>query len=431
MSELIVQGDSPASFWRRLRAPVQRIRSLLVYLSFSAAANAVGLVTTLFMVRYVAPQEVGRVALVLGALMVTNALMSFGADNLTAINKANLEPAAYLAFRTSFSHFALMNFAMWQAVAIFIWAVFHVDSLVLFIPLMSLTKFFVSMASLEYVMEQRAVAYGLVQFLTSLAATVITVILVIFISPKAEARIAALLVADLAILAVRYGIRPRIVFSWRFHSSDFKRIALFGLPLMLSVGPAYLLNEGDKVMVTHQMGLAATGVYGAAWTIANVMLTFIVALQNSVIPNLLQSLKANQEHAARVALRYAFRFSAICAVFALVYLLSYTFIAGYLLPARYKAAIATVYVLVLMMQARGLYAVIGTVTDYFGMTVHRLIGCVLGAVVCLGVVGLLIPPFGLVGAGFGVGSGYIALCIWLLCCLRQRQAAFSFHTGKA
>ncbi len=190
MSELIVQGKAPAGFWCRLRGPTQRLRSLFVYLSFSAAANAIGLVTTLFMVHYVAPREMGRVALVVGALMVTNTLISFGADNLIAINRTNLDAQAYRDFRASYSHFALLNFAVWQVVTVFVWVTFHVDNLVLLVPLMSLTKFFVTMAGIEYMMEQRAFAYGLVQCFTSLAATLVTVVLVLLVSPKAESRIA-------------------------------------------------------------------------------------------------------------------------------------------------------------------------------------------------------------------------------------------------
>jgi O-antigen/teichoic acid export membrane protein len=425
VSEFIVQGDAPAGFWRRLRGPVARIRSLLVYLSFSAAANVIGLVTTLFMVHYVAPQEVGRVALVVGALMVTNTLISFGADNLIAINKTNLEPCAYLDFRESYSHFALMNFAIWQIIAVLFCVMFHVDDLVLFVPLMSTTRFFVTMASIEYVIEQRAVAYGLVQFLTSLAATLVTVALVLWISPKAESRIVALLLADVALLVARYGVRPRVIQSWRFHRSVFRRVAIFGVPLMLAVGPAYLLNEGDKVIVTHLMGLATTGIYGAACTVAGVVLTFMVALQNSVIPKVMLALKVACEPASHIALRYTMKFSAVCVAFAALFLLAYTLAAKYLLPPRYAAAIPTVYVLVVMMQWRCFYLVIGTVTDYLGLTTQKLIGCILGAVVNLTVVVLLIPPFGLLGAACGVGMGYAALGSWLLFCLRRREAGLT------
>lgn len=420
MSELIIQTGSPTGVLQRLRGPMARVRSLLVYLSFSAVANGVGLLTTLVMVRFVVPQEIGRIALVMGALMVTNTLMSFGADNLIAIKKTDLEGQAYLNFRTAYSHFALMNFVIWQAVAVLVWRIFHVDDLVLFVPLMSLTKFFVTMASIEYVMEQRAVAYGLVQVFTSLAATIVTVALVLWVSPKAESRIASLLLADLVLLAVRYGIWPRVIFSWRFHREDFKRIALFGAPLMLSVGPAYLLNEGDKVIIAHQMGLAAAGVYGAACTIAGIMLTFITALLNAMVPKIMGALKERSELPTRTVMRYARKFCALCVAFAFVYLLVYTFAAKYLLPPRYAAAIGAVYVLVGMMQLRAFYVVVGSVTDYFGMTTQKLVGCVIAVVVSVGSIFLLIPLLGLLGAAFGTGLGYAALGGWLMLRLRRR-----------
>ncbi len=180
--------------------------------------------------------------------------------------------------------------------------------------------------------------------------------------------------------------------------------------------------KGDKLMVAREMGLASVGIYGAAFTIAGVMLTFMAALQNSVIPKIMLALKADREHPLRVALRYAFKFLAVCAAFALVFLLAYTFAAKYLLPARYSAAVSTVYVLVAMMLWRSFYLTIGTVTDYFGMTKEKLIGCVLGAVANLGVVALLIPSVGLLGAACGMGLGYGALGGWLPgSCLKRRD----------
>ena len=422
MSELIVQTESPTGVLQRLRGPVARIRSLFLYLSFSSASNVVGVVTTLFLVRHVAPQEFGRLAITLGALLVANTIMGFSADNLIAINKTNLEPDAYAAFRTAYSHFALMNYVISQLVVVLVWLAFRVDDLVLFVPLMALTKFFVTMASIEYVMEQRAIAYGLIQFLTSLVASIISVALVLWVSPKAESRIAALLLADIALLMVRYGVRPKVVESWRFHREDFKRIAMFGAPLMLSVGPAYLLNEGDKLVIAQQMGLASAGIYGAGATVAGVMLTFITALLNSTVPKIMLALKADRETASRTTIRYAVKFCGLCVVFAVVFLLVYTVAARYVLPARYAAAISTVYVLVVMMQFRAFYVVIGTVTDYFGMTAQKLWGCVLGAAVSLGSIILLIHPFGLPGAASGVGLGYAVLAAWLLYCLKRREA---------
>jgi O-antigen/teichoic acid export membrane protein len=418
-----IRSEGPlARAGHRFRSLAQRARSLFLYLSFSSASNAVGLLTTLFMIRHIAPQEFGRLAITLGALLVANAVMSFGADNLIAISKTNLDPQAYARFRTSYSHFALMNFALSQCVAVLVWLTGWVDALVLLVPLIALTKFFVSMASIEYVMEQRAIAYGLVQFLTSLAAAVVTVVLVTWVSPKAESRIAALLLADMALLAVRYGLRPTVIASWHFDREAFLKIARFGAPLMISIAPAYLLNEADKVVVARQLDLASAGIYGAACTIAGFMLTFIMALLNTTVPRIMAALKSGTESPVQTTMRYAMKFCGLSVTFALVFLLAYTLAASHLLPARYSAAISVVYVLVALMQLRSFYAVVGTVTDYLGMTSEKLVGFVLAATVSLGCTVLLVPRLGLFGAAFGVGLGYATLGGWLMYCLVRRRA---------
>ena len=421
MSEPIRSAAPLAAAWQRCRNLARRARSLFLYLSFSSASNAVGLLTTLFMIRYVPPQEFGRLAITLGSLLVANAVIGFAADNLIAINKTNLDAEGYARFRTTYSHFALMTFVISQCIAVLIWLTGWVDALVLLVPLIALTKFFVSMASIEYVMEQRAIAYGLVQFLTSAAAALITVVLVLWVSPKAESRIAALLLADLTLLAVRYGIRPSVIASWHFDRQAFLRIARFGAPLMISIGPSYMLNEGDKVVVARQLDLAAAGVYGAACTIAGFMLTFIMALLNTTVPKIMAALKQGGEPASRTAMRYAMKFCGLSVAFGSVFLLAYTLAAGHLLPARYAAAISTVYILVAMMQLRSFYAVIGTVTDYLGMTSQKLAGFIFAAIVSLSSSFLLVPRLGLFGAAFGVGLGYATLGGWLMFCLARRR----------
>lgn len=405
----------------RLRGLMTRARSLFLYLSFSSATSAIGLLTTLFMIRHIAPEEFGRLAITMGALMVANAVIGFGADNLVAINKTNLSAKAYADFRTSYSHFALMNFVISLVVAVLVWLTGWVDALVLLVPLMALTKFFVTMASIEYVMEQRAIAYGLVQFLTSLVAALVTVILVLWVSPKAESRIAALLLADIALIVVRYGLRPKVIESWRFDRETFLKIVRFGAPLMLAIGPAYLINEADKVVVAQRMSLASAGIYGAACTIAGFMLTFITALLNTTVPKIMAALKEDSEDPSRTALRYAMKFCSLSIAFAIVFLLAYTLAAGHLLPQRYAAAISVVYVLVAMMQLRSFYAVVGTVTDYLGMTTEKLVGFVLAAAVSLGSIFLLVPRMGLFGAAFGVGLGYATLGGWLMFSLARRR----------
>jgi O-antigen/teichoic acid export membrane protein len=422
MSELVRGEGALARAWLRCRGLAQRARSLFLYLSFSSASNAVGLLTTLFMIRHVAPQEFGRLAITLGALIVANAIIGLGADNLIAINKTNLDNEAYARFRTSYSHFALMNFALSQCVVVGVWLTGWVDALVLLVPLIALTKFFVSMASIEYVMEQRAIAYGLVQFLTSVAAAVITVILVLWVSPKAESRIAALLLADIALLVVRYGLRPTVIASWHFDRERFLKIARFGAPLMISIVPAYLLNEADKVIVARQLDLASAGIYGAAVTIAGFMLTFIMALLNTTVPKIMAALKSGTESPVRTTMRYAMKFCGLSVAFAAIFLLAYTLAAGHLLPAKYSAAISVVYVLVALMQLRSFYAVVGTVTDYLGMTNEKLAGFILAAAVSVGSTWLLVPRLGLFGAAFGTGLGYATLGGWLMACLARRRA---------
>lgn len=421
MSGRVASQGASLSIRQHGQRLVVRFKSLVVYLFFSFGSSVIGLLTMLFLIRHLPPREFGRLAITLGALTVTTPIISLGASNLIAINKTDLAPAAYGSFRMAYGRIAVMNFAFVQIIAIAIWLSGSLDDMVLFVPALALGKFFVDMAAIEYVIEQRAIAYGLVQISTSVVAALATVALVLWVSPEAETRTFALLFADVVVLVARYGSKAKLLLNWQFDKRDFMKIAKFGVPLMLSVGPAYLLNEGDKIVVAQQMGLASAGVYGAACTISNLMLTFITALLNTTVPRMLLALKVGRDAPTRTAIRYAAVFCGLSVAFAAVFLLAYSVAAVYVLPARYGAAITTVYVLVGMMQLRSFYAVIGTVTDYFGMTSEKLAGFILATAVSLGSIIALVPRYGLVGAAFGPGLGYAVLGGWLMFSLTRRQ----------
>jgi O-antigen/teichoic acid export membrane protein len=147
----------------------------------------------------------------------------------------------------------------------------------------------------------------------------------------------------------------------------------------------------------------------------------ITALLNTTVPKIMAALKAGGASPVRIALSFAMKFCGLSAVFGMIFLLIYTLVAHRLLPPRYSAAVSVVYVLVALMQLRGFYVVVGTVTDYLGMTAQKLAGCVLGAAISVGSSVWLVPQLGLFGAAVGVGLGYAALGGWLLFRLARRR----------
>jgi len=399
-------------------------RSILSYFSFSIATSALGFIAALVMMRLMPPEEFGRIALFLSMQFIAVPMISFAADSLIAINKSKLSKVEYEHFRCSYVMFAYTMFIVVQVIFFLLYpmGVLH-DGLFLLIPLYGLIRFLISMASTEYVMEEKAVQYGMVAFSTTLTSLLLTVILMSLFSGVADWRIAALLFADILFLFVRYRGRMKLLWTFSVDKKVFKDVMRFGFPLLLSVAPAWALNESDKIIVAKYVDMASLGYYAAACAIGGIMITFNMAMLNALTPKIYQALGANPEGMISIVKRYIRKFISASAAFGCFFALVYWVAADLVLPEKYAAARTIVFVVILFSLGRGLYTVLGLVADYYGMTVIRLKGIIYGGTTAVVAVIFGVMKFGIIGAAVGVGSGYLVLSsvLWFYLVKKSRQ----------
>jgi len=270
-------------------------------------------------------------------------------------------------------------------------------------------------------MEGKSVQYGMVQFFTNTFSLVLTIVFIYLFSPTAVWRLTALILADLVFLLVRYHGRMNLLISFVFDKLQYREIVKFGFPLMLSIAPAWALNEADKVIVAKHADLTSVGIYAAACTIGAFMVTFNSSLLNAILPKLYAELSMQQLSILSITKRYLWKYVLISAIFAAFFTFVYGIMADMILPAKYVAARNVVYWVVFFALARSFYSIIGTVTDYFGMTMERLKGIVLGGAAALLSIYIGVLHFGISGATLGVGVGYSVLGITLWFYLVQKE----------
>lgn len=399
---------------------IQKHESLISYFSFSIATSALGFIAVLVMMRLMPPEEFGRIALFLSVQFIAVPLISFAADGLIAINKAKLGVAEYENFRCSYVTFAYLMFAMVQASFFLLYplGILH-DYLFLLIPLYGLIRFLIGMASTEYVMEEKAVQYGLVAFSTTLTSLLLTILLLRLFSDVADWRIVALLFADILFLFVRYRGRMKLLWTFSVDNAVVKNILRFGFPLLLSVAPAWALNEADKIIVAKYADMASLGYYAAACAIGGIMIAFNTAMLNALTPKIYQDLGENPGRLISIVKRYVGKLLGASAAFGCLFALVYWLTADLILPEKYTAARQIVFVVILFSLARGLYSILGTINDYYKMTHVRLFAFCVGAVVAVAVAIWSINKMGVVGVAGSVGLGYSVLCTVLWANLKK------------
>lgn len=412
---------------------LSRYKSFATFFSFSVATSALGFGASLLLMQLIVPAEFGRLAVFLSILFLVTPVISLSADNLIAINRTKLDQTGYAHFRRTYVTMAYVIFGAVQAgfCAAYAAQLFQ-DTLLLLVPVTALLKFLIGLAGIEYVIEEKAMQYGLMQFLTTALSLTLTVILIAAFSAGADSRVLSLILADLVFLLIRYRDRMRLLVPLPFKIADCRKIVAFGFPLLVSVAPAWALNEADKILVSHYADMEAVGIYAAACAIGNFMVTFNTSLLHSVLPKLYSTL-AHDTDVLSVARHFMLRFLLISAAFAAVFLACYALLADLILPDRYVEASHVVYWIIVLALARSFYAILGAITDYLGLTVQKLAGISAGAVAALASIYLGLRHFGVVGAAFGVGAGYtvLALVLWFFLAARARRIPVTMERCKS
>jgi len=212
-----------------------------LYLGVTIISALLGLGSAVLLTHHLEPHEYGRIGIFLSVLYLAAPMVFLAADGLVAVNKSKLDKIEYDRFRRSALAIALMVFTVLQFVALQMFLSGNLlDPLLLLVPLFALLRFLSSMASTEYIAEQRAAVYAGLTLLSSLLALALTYLLVTQVFASASARILALMCADMVMLIFRYWGRMGQVFRPYLDIKYRKQIITFGLPSMLALFGAWV-----------------------------------------------------------------------------------------------------------------------------------------------------------------------------------------------
>ena len=403
---------------------LKKYQSLVSYFSSSLATSGLGFAAALVMMRLMAPEEFGRFALFMSIQFIAVPMVSFNADRLIATNNAKLGKVEYEHFRRSYVTFAYLMFLVVQTIFILLYPIGILeDSLYLIIPICGLIRFLVGIASIEYVMEEKAVQYGVLAFSSAAVSLLFTVIFIYLFSAVADWRVAALVFSDLLFLCVRYRGRMKLLFVFSMDKQIFKDIMRFGFPLLLAVGPAWVLSQSDRLIVAQLVDIKAVGYYAAALAIGNVMIVFNTAMVQTITPRLYRELGESSGNMMLIVKRQAIKSLLVSVGFGGLFALMYGFTSDLFLPEKYAGARQIVFIYILFSLSRSFYSVLGLAADYYGMTFVRLRGNIYGCMTSVTVAFAGVIHFGVVGAAAGGGAGYLMLSwvLWISLVQKSRE----------
>jgi O-antigen/teichoic acid export membrane protein len=392
----------------------------VLYLGTTIVSALLGLASAVILTHLLDPIEFGRIGIFFSVLYIACPIVSLAAEGLIVVNKTKLDEFEYDYFRRTVTAFALISSVVLQTILSILWIFGALsDPILQLIPLFSLLRFASSMASLEYIAEQRAGTYAALTLLNNIMALALSFLLISQVFTTAYGRILALMGAETVMLMFRYWGRLDYLIKPRIETIYRRQILAFGLPSMIALFGAWALNESDKTTVAHSFGLTTAGLYTAAATMAAIMASFNQSLSNAFTPNLFTELRKG-DRLATVGIRWLLRFLGINFTFAMLVVITFILLKEEFLPDKYANAATYFYALVAASLGVAVYRPYGLIAEYFQMARIRAIAIVSGGVVTIftGVAGMrwLETP---IMAAVGIGAGYLVTSGILVIAIRS------------
>jgi O-antigen/teichoic acid export membrane protein len=255
-------------------------------------------------------------------------------------------------------------------------------------------------------LEERARAYFVTTMLSVVAAIGLTVVLVVGAGEGARGLLLGSYASGAAFVFGLIWVHRRGL-SLRIDRALLRRLLRFGLPTMPAELSLYALNFVDRVIIARSLGLAEAGLYALAVKFAQGVNVLVRGFQLAW-PPLAYSIRDDGE-ARRVYAAVVTWFTAGCTFVVVgMWLLSRWIVRALAAPEFFGAHEA----IGLIATGVTLYALYMVLVVILGRTGHTefnfpATGAALGANVALNL--LLVPPFGIVGAGLALVASYLVV----------------------
>lgn len=241
----------------------------------------------------------------------------------------------------------------------------------------------------------------------TLVSLVISVILVLNVESKYEARVAPNIILT-AIIGFLIYINAFKKNGYRCTTKYWKYALLLSIPLIPHYLSIKVLNQVDRVMITKLVGLTETGLYSLAYTIASLMIIVTDAINRSLCPYIYKSIKEGTIKQVGTVVNGLI--TVVLLVSFLEMLLAPELI-GIFATQEYMDAVYIIPPVALSVFFTFVYVIYSNVEFYYEKTIFATVVSILAAITNIALNYLLIPIYGYYAAGFTTLLCYILFAL--------------------
>ncbi len=252
----------------------------------------------------------------------------------------------------------------------------------------------------------RAKTFTVLNIITAVLTIALAVVFVLFFGWGVAGALLGAAVASMVMIPVRlWSVKDLL--SWRFSVDFLKKLLLFGLPLVPMNIAFWLFSNADRIMLVRLASLEDVGLYAIAVAMAAVLMLLQNAVGQSWLPHAVKVYEDDIDLAARIFRRTMVFLLAASGLIITAFVAMAQEVLFILVPPVYYSSFWAIP----MLAAGFLFFTTAHVSAVAIMvknkTIYIMFACWLVAAVNILLNTLLIPLFGIIGAGAATGISYI------------------------
>lgn len=256
----------------------------------------------------------------------------------------------------------------------------------------------------------QAKAYAIFNFITATLTICLAVLFVAVLELGVAGALLGAATASLVMIPIRL-LFIRDLFSRSFSFKLLKQLLLFGLPLVPMNIAFWLFSNADRLMLARLANLEAVGLYSIAGSLAAVIMLLQNAIGQSWLPHGIKIFEEDKQLASLVFARTMVFFLAAMGLLITGFVALAQEVIFILVPPAYYTAFTVIPYLAagFIFFTSAHVSVVAIMAK--NKTIFIMVACWLVAVINIGLNALLIPTFGINGAGAATGFSYLLFAL--------------------
>ncbi len=252
----------------------------------------------------------------------------------------------------------------------------------------------------------QAKAYAFYNFITAVLTITLAVIFVVLFDLGVAGALLGAAAASLVMIPIRL-MSIRGLLSRSFSYTFLKKLLLFGLPLVPMNIAFWLFSNADRLMLARLASLEAVGLYSIAGSLAAVIMLLQNAIGQSWLPHGIKVFEEDEQLASSVFARTMVLFLAVMGLLITGFVALAQEVIFILVPPTYHDAFKVIPFLAagFIFFTSAHVSVVAIMAK--NKTSYIMLACWLIALLNIGLNALLIPAFGIAGAGAATGISYL------------------------